>query len=76
MEPYEIKSETPRLNKDNFDKKIDFIEELTIKKGIEEYKIQFGIIANKDTLILKVENQNSKDLSYYQQYYSAINIEI
>ena len=71
MEPYEIKSETPRLNKDNFDKKIDFIEELTIKKGIEEYKIQFGIIANKDTLILKVENQNSKDLSYYQQYYSV-----
>ena len=45
MDVYEIKSETPKLNKDNFDKKIDFIEELTIKKGIEEYKIQFGIIA-------------------------------
>ena len=58
--------ETP--NKNQFNSKIDFIEELKIKNEKEEYIIIFGILEN--ILVIKVVPENSKDIFYYQQSYS------
>ena len=61
-----IQFETPKsiLNKE----KINFFEEIKIKKEKEEYKIQLGI--KEDDLIIKVIPENSKDIFYYQQSYT------
>ena len=65
MEPAApIKIETPKPSFE--DDKIDFIEELLIKKENNEYKIQFGIKENKNELSIRVI---SKDIFYYQQNY-------
>ena len=48
--------------------KVDFIEELTIKKEKDEYKIQFG--ESQNNLVIKVVNQSTKDLCYYQKEFS------
>ena len=61
-----IQIETPISSIDNT--KINFIEELLIKKDKEEYKIQFGIINNN--LAIKVSSEKSKDMFYYQQIYT------
>ena len=61
-----IQIETPMPNIDNT--KIDFIEELLIKKDKDNYKIQFG--TKENNLIIKVISENSKELFYYQQFYS------
>ena len=61
-----IQIETPMPNIDNA--KIDFIEELLIKKDKDEYKIQFG--TKENNLVIKVISENSKELFYYQQFYS------
>ena len=61
-----IQIETPIPSIDNT--KINFIEELLIKKDKEEYKIQFGIINNN--LAIKVSSEKSKDMFYYQQIYT------
>ena len=61
-----IQIETPIPSIENT--KINFIEELLIKKDKEEYKIQFGIINNN--LAIKVSSEKSKDMFYYQQIYT------
>ena len=61
-----IQIETPIPSIDNT--KINFIEELLLKKDKEEYKIQFGIINNN--LAIKVSSEKSKDMFYYQQIYT------
>ena len=61
-----IQIETPISSVENT--KINFIEELLIKKDKEEYKIQFGIINNN--LAIKVSSEKSKDMFYYQQIYT------
>ena len=61
-----IQIETPIPSVENT--KINFIEELLIKKDKEEYKIQFGIINNN--LAIKVSSEKSKDMFYYQQIYT------
>ena len=57
---------TPKPNKD--EDKIDFIEESVVKKGNEEYKIQFGQLENQ--LIIRIMSEISKNIFYYQQNYS------
>ena len=57
-----IRFETPKPNK------IDFIEELIIKKEKEGYKIKLGIKENN--LVIKVIPENSNDIIYYQQSYT------
>ena len=68
-EPIQI--ETPKPNIDNI--KIDFIEELKVNKGNEEYKIQFGIKDND--LAIKVENYNSENIYYYQSCYNVLDLQ-
>ena len=63
-----IKFETP--SESSIEEKIDFIEELTIKKNNEEYKVQFGIDKNKNYLVLKSFSDSSKNLIYFQQSYN------
>ena len=50
--------------------KIDYIEEIMIKKEKENYKIQFGIQGND--LLIKAESENTKN-KYYYQYCFTIN---
>ena len=64
-----IQIETPIPSIDNT--KINFIEELLIKKDKEEYKIQFGIINNN--LAIKVSSEKSKDMFYFHQQIYTIN---
>jgi len=66
-----IKIETPKPSLDNT--KIDFIEELKVNKGNEEYKIQFGIKDND--LAIKVENYNSENIYYYQSCYNMLELQ-
>jgi len=68
-EPIQI--ETPKPNIDNI--KIDFIEELKVNKGNEEYKIQFGIKEND--LAIKVVNYNSENIYYYQSCYNVLELQ-
>ena len=57
----------------NFEEeKIDFIENILIKKENEEYKIKFGIIKSKKKLVIKVTQENYKDLFYYQKNYTIL----
>ena len=65
-EPIKFKTPSESL----IDEKIDFVEELTIKKNNEEYKIQFGIKENQNYLVIKSFSDNSKNMIYYQQSYS------
>ena len=66
-----IKIETPKPSID--DTKIDFIEELKVNKGNEEYKIQFGIKEND--LAIKVVNYNSENIYYFQSCYNMIELQ-
>ena len=50
--------------------KIDYIEEITINKEKENYKIYFGIQGND--LLIKAESENTKNI-YYYQYCFTIN---
>ena len=50
--------------------KIDYIEEITINKEKENYKIHFGIQGND--LLIKAESANTKNI-YYYQYCFTIN---
>ena len=59
-----IQYETPILDKE----KIDFIEEINIKKEKGEYNIQLGI--KGDNLVIKVTPDNINDIYYYQQLYT------
>ena len=57
----------------NFEEeKIDFIENILIKKENEKYKIKFGIIKSKKKLVIKVTQENYKDLFYYQKNYTIL----
>ena len=58
-----IQVESPKSNA-----KIELIEEITIKKEKENYKMQLGI--QEDNLLIKVESEKSKNLYYYQNSYS------
>ena len=48
--------------------KIDYIEEIINKKEKENYKIQLGI--QEDSLLIKAESENSKNIYYYQECYT------
>ena len=63
-----VKSETPSesINSENF----DLVEELTIKKNNEKYKIQLGTKENNNYLVIKSFSISTKNLYYYQQIYS------
>ena len=50
--------------------KIDYIEEIMIKREKENYKIQLGIQGND--LLIKAESENTKNI-YYYQYCFTIN---
>ena len=50
--------------------KIDYIEEITINKEKENYKIHLGIQGNN--LLIKAESENTKNI-YYYQYCFTIN---
>ena len=58
-----IQVESPKSNA-----KIELIEEITIKKEKENYKIQLGI--QEDSLLIKAESENSKNIYYYQDCYT------
>ena len=61
----------PETKEPNFEaKKIDFFEDLLIKKENEEYRIQFGKIKNLNELVIKVSQENFKDLYYYKKNYT------
>ena len=63
-EPIRFETPKPILDKE----KINFIEEIKIKKEKEEHKILLGI--KGDDLVIKVIPENSKDIVYYQQSYT------
>jgi hypothetical protein len=52
-------------------RKIDFIEELSINKVNKEYKIQFGKKENNKELIVKVYSEEPEELYYYQKNYTV-----
>ena len=54
--------------------KIDFNEELEVKKENKEYKVQFGISQNQKEVVVKVLSENLKDLFYYQKFYNIFEI--
>ena len=58
-----IQMETPKSKA-----KIELIEEITIKKEKENYKIQLGI--QEDSLLIKAESENSKNIYYYQECFT------
>ena len=64
----QIKYVTPSENL--VEEKINFIEELTIKKNNKEYKIQLGIKENQNYLVIKSLYESSKNMIYYQQSYN------
>ena len=63
-----VKTETPSesINSENF----DLVEELTIKKNNEKYKVQLGTRENNNYLVIKSFCISTKNLYYYQQIYS------
>ena len=63
-----VKSETPSesINSENF----GLVEELTIKKNNEKYKVQLGTRENNNYLVIKSFCISTKNLYYYQQIYS------
>ena len=63
-QPIQFETTKPILDKE----KINFIEELKIKKEKGEHKIQLGI--KEDNLVIKVTSENLKDIFYYQQSYT------
>ena len=52
--------------------KIDFIEELEVKKEDQRNKVQFGITQNQKEIVIKVISKQSKDLFYYQKFFSLL----
>ena len=68
-----VKGETPSesLNNENF----DLVEELTIKKNNEKYKVQLGTRENNNYLVIKSFSISSKNLYYYQQIYSIYELQ-
>ena len=58
-----VQMETPKS-----DIKVDFIEEIIIKKEKENYKIHLGIQENY--LLIKIEPENQKNIYYYQNCYT------
>ena len=66
-----IQLTTPKPSLDNI--KIDFIEELRIKKEKGDYKIQYGI--KGDALVIKVSSENSENIFYYQGIYTIIELQ-
>ena len=52
--------------------KIDFIEELEVKKEDQRNKVQFGITQNQKEIVIKVISEQSKDLFYYQKFFNLL----
>ena len=52
------------------EEKINFVEELTIKKNNKEYKIQLGIKESQNYFVIKSSYESSKNMIYYQQSYN------
>ena len=65
MEAAEPICETPEYNE-----KINFIEELLINDERNEHKIEFGKKENKKELIIRVTNENMKNIFYFQHSYT------
>ena len=63
-EPIICETPKPAIEKE----KIDFTEEINIKKEKDEYKIKFGV--KRDDLIIKAFFENSKDIFYYQKTFT------
>ena len=59
---------TPKSHINN--EKNDFIEELNVIKGNENYKIQFRIKGNKNELTIKVISENFKNIYYFERNYT------
>ena len=68
-EPIQFQLEKPKV----YGQKIDYFEELVIKKENIEYKIQLGIKEND--LAIKVVPENSKNMFYYQNCYSLFELQ-
>ena len=71
--PEPIKSEIITPNKKNVN--IDFIEELIVKNEKGKYRIHFGIIQNQNELVIRVSPEKSKDLFYFQHFYTIFEIQ-
>ena len=71
--PEPIKSEIITPNKKNVN--IDFIEELIVKNEKRKYRIHFGIIQNQNELVIRVSPEKSKDLFYFQHFYTIFEIQ-
>ena len=71
--PETIEPEIITPNKKNIN--IDFIEELKVKNKKGNYKIQFGIIQNQNELVIRVSPEKSKDLFYFQHFYTIFEIQ-
>ena len=63
-----VKFVTPRQTELIY--KINFIEELIIKKEREVYKLQFGIRENNNEMIIKVSSDNYHNAFYFQQSFT------
>ena len=63
-----VKFMTPR--KTELIYKINFIEELIIKKDREIYQLQFGIKENNNEMIIKVSSDNYHKAFYFQQSFT------
>ena len=66
MEEAEPICETPEYNE-----KINFIEELLIKGEQNEFKIELGKKEYKKELIIRVTNENIKNVFYFQHSYKC-----
>ena len=71
--PEPIKSEIITPNKKNVN--IDFIEELIVKNEKRKYRIHFWIIQNQNELVIRVSPEKSKDLFYFQHFYTIFEIQ-
>ena len=70
-EQIQTEEKEPNVKTEN----VDIIEDILINKENEEYKIQFGEIKNKNELVIKISQENVKDLYFYQKNYTIYELQ-
>ena len=65
-----MEAATPVFSK--YPEKIDFIQDKIIKNEYDEYKISLGTNEFRNTLVIRIIPENSKNISYYQNQYNLL----
>ena len=65
-----MEAATPVFSK--YPEKIDFIQDKIIKNEYDEYKISLGTNEFRNTLVIRIIPENSKNISFYQNQYNLL----